>query len=53
MLVIQYFRHCLEQKLARQGEVKEREQNFVVFLFFLKMKQKSSEDGRDEFSGVA
>ncbi len=49
MLVIQHFRHCSEQKLARQGEVKEREQR----CFFMKKTQKSSEDGRDEFSGVA
>ncbi len=55
MLVIQHFRHCSEQKLARQGEVKEREQRcflVVVSSFMKKKKQKLSEDGRDEFSGV-
>ncbi len=49
MLVIQHFRHSSEQKLAIQGEVKEREQRF----FMNKKKQKLSEDGRDECSGVA
>ncbi len=47
MLVIQHFRHCSEQKVASQGEVKEREQ-----MLFFKKKKKSSEDGRDEFSGA-
>ncbi len=56
MLVIQHFRHCSEQKLARQGEVKERERrcflNIIFYFCIKKKKQKSSEDGRDEFSGV-
>ncbi len=39
MLVIQHFRHCSEQKLARQGEVKEREQ----MCFFMKKEQNSTE----------
>ncbi len=39
MLVIQHFRHCSEQKLARQGEVNEREQmclfiKIVIILFY-------------------
>ncbi len=55
MLVIQHFSHCSKQKLVRQGEVKEREQRcFILFLFiFKKNKQKLSEGGRDEISGVA
>ncbi len=57
MLVIQHFSHCSKQKLVRQGEVKEREQRcFILFLFlfiFKKNKQKLSEGGRYEFSGVA
>ncbi len=52
MLVIQHFKHCSGQKLARHGEVKEREQRCFCFMK-KKKKQKSSEDGRDEFSGVA
>ncbi len=52
MLIIQHFRHCSEQQLARQGEVKEREQRCFLVGFF-KKKKKSSEDGRDEFAGVA
>ncbi len=39
MLVIQHFRHCSEQKLARQGEVKEREKmcllQLLLFCFTL------------------
>ncbi len=42
------FQALFRAKLARQGEVKEREQRGV----FMKKEQKSSEDGRDEFSGV-
>ncbi len=39
MLVIQHFRHCSEQKLARKGEVKEREQmclfiTIIIILFY-------------------
>ncbi len=31
VLVIQHFRHCSELILARQGEVKEREQRFFIY----------------------
>ncbi len=45
VLVIQHFWHCSEQKLARQGEAKERQQrcfSFFVFYtyFFIKYKYK-------------
>ncbi len=43
------FQALFRAKLARQGEVKEREQR----IFFFMKEQKSSEDGRDEFSAVA
>ncbi len=56
MLVIQSPRHCSEQILARQGEVKgktaklRKESKGFFFCFFM---MKSSDYGRDEFSGVA
>ncbi len=58
MLVIQSSRHCSEQTQARQGEVrgkkaKLRKESKVFFFFFFFFKMKSSDDGRDEFSGVA
>ncbi len=53
MLVIQMFRQCSEQILARQCEVKGKRakvrKESEGFFFFLK----SSDDGRDELSGVA
>ncbi len=55
MLVIQISRHCSEQILARQWGVKGkraklRKESEVLFFLY---KMKSSDDGRDEFSGVA
>ncbi len=48
------FQALFRTKLARQGEVKEREQRcFFWGGGLMKKEQKSSEDGRDEFSGVA
>ncbi len=45
MSVIQCSRHCSEQIIARQGEVKAKRTK-ELFIFF---KMKSSDDGRDEF----
>ncbi len=56
MLVIQTSRHCSEQILTRQWEVKGKiaklrkdSEGFYLYLFF---KMKSCDDGRDKFSGV-
>ncbi len=53
VLVIQISRHCSEQIIVRQREVKEeskvKERSEGVFFF----KMKSSDDGRDVFLGVA
>ncbi len=54
MLVIQSSRHYSEQILDRQGEVKGKRAKLrkeSVFCYFFKTK--SSDDGSDEFSGVA
>ncbi len=54
MRVIQRSRHCSEQILARQGEVKGKSAKLrkeSEGCFFFKMK--SSDVRRDEFSGVA
>ncbi len=58
MLVIQSSRHCSEQTQARQGEVrgkraKLRKESKVFIYYYYFFKMKSSDDGRDEFSGVA
>ncbi len=57
MLVIQSYKNCSEQILARQGEVKGKRAKLrkesKVFIYFVLFMMKSSDDRRDEFSGVA
>ncbi len=50
MLVIQHFRHCSEQKLARQGEVKELERRCFLNIIFLLRRRSKSQVKTEEMS---